>query len=193
MLGEGRPFVVSVRWAKRRRLDADEVAREVARLSKGRVEVRDVRVVDRPTASRITSDHAEKTYRAVVRTTDGSPLPADAAERLSALAGAEIRQRTPERVERRRADLVRVRGVLALTVEEMRTEEAVVLLRTDPGTYVKELVSGDEGRTEPSFSSILGQPCFCAELDVVSAGTAGTAATAGAAGAAGASAPGTTL
>lgn len=43
-------------------------------------------------------------------------------------------------------------------------------IRTDAGTYVKELISGDDGRTEPSFAALLGQQCFCAELDVLYAG-----------------------
>ncbi len=188
MLGSGRPFVVSVQWARRRSIDADAVAREVARLSAGRVTVSDLHLVSRDEARRITAEHGEKTYRALVRTTGA--LPADAAERLAALVGADIRQRTPERVERRRADLVRVRRVLALEVVETSGSEAVVTLSTQAGTYVKELVSGDEGRTEPSFAAALGQPCECAELDVVSAGEAAPCAP-GAAG--GESAPGSTL
>lgn len=188
MLGNGRPFVVSVQWARRRTIDAEPVAREVARRSEGRVTVSELRVVPREEARRITDEHGEKTYRALVRT--AGAMPSDAAERLARLVGAEIRQRTPERVERRRADLVRVRRVLAVEVVGLRGGEAEVILRTEAGTYVKELVSGDAGRTEPSFASALGQPCECAELDVVAAGDASPDC-AGAA--AGASAPGIAL
>ena len=40
-------------------------------------------------------------------------------------------------------------------------------VRTQGGLYIKELVSGDEGRTSPSFAEILGADAKCVELDVV--------------------------
>jgi tRNA pseudouridine synthase 10 len=172
MLGDGRPFVVSAQWARRRSVDGERVAAAVAERSKGRVLVSDVCVVSRADMGRVTTEHGEKTYRALIRSEGGAAFPPDAAARLASLAGTEIRQRTPKRVEVRRADMVRTRGVLGIEVEEARGGEILALIRTDPGTYVKELVSGDDGRTEPSFASVLGQPCVCAELDVVSTGAA---------------------
>jgi tRNA pseudouridine synthase 10 len=40
-------------------------------------------------------------------------------------------------------------------------------VRVESGTYVKELVSGDGGRTRPSLAEALGRPCRCAALDVL--------------------------
>jgi len=40
-------------------------------------------------------------------------------------------------------------------------------VRTDAGLYVKELISGDDGRTCPSVAEVLGVPAECAELDVL--------------------------
>ena len=40
-------------------------------------------------------------------------------------------------------------------------------VRVESGTYVKELVSGDGGRTRPSLSEILAVPCTCKALDVL--------------------------
>jgi tRNA pseudouridine synthase 10 len=34
------------------------------------------------------------------------------------------------------------------------------------GTYVKELISGDEGRTSPSIAEVLKTDCLCKELNV---------------------------
>jgi tRNA pseudouridine synthase 10 len=70
-------------------------------------------------------------------------------------------------VAQRRADLVRVRRVLEVAAEESHARRIVARIRTSPGTYVKELVSGDGGRTEPSFASALGCACVCYELDVL--------------------------
>jgi len=43
----------------------------------------------------------------------------------------------------------------------------VIELRTESGTYIKEFVSGDGGRTNPSVAGILQVPCRCVELDVM--------------------------
>ena len=40
-------------------------------------------------------------------------------------------------------------------------------IKTEAGTYIKELISGDNGRTKPSFAEILENPCICKELDVI--------------------------
>ena len=40
-------------------------------------------------------------------------------------------------------------------------------MRTEAGTYIKELVHGDFGRTRPSLSSILGCNIDILALDVI--------------------------
>jgi tRNA pseudouridine synthase 10 len=41
------------------------------------------------------------------------------------------------------------------------------LIRASGGLYVKELVNGDDGRTKPSFTEVLGRRAECLELDVL--------------------------
>jgi len=77
-----------------------------------------------------------------------------------------IRQRTPLRVVHRRADIVREREVYDVRLVELG-EEPVVELRCESGLYVKELVSGDKGRTKPSLSDLLGVAAEVSELDVL--------------------------
>jgi len=166
MLGDGRPFVVTVEGPVRRTLDADAVAARVAEASGGRVEVEGLRVVGRATKRRLTTEHGEKRYRVVVAPVGDAVLPADAAGRLAALSGATLDQRNPSRVPRR-ADVVRRRTLRALEVEEAGPRRVVLRVTTDAGLYVKEMVSGDGGRTAPSVAAALGVPCVCAELDVV--------------------------
>ncbi|MEM2676710.1 MAG: tRNA pseudouridine(54/55) synthase Pus10, partial [Candidatus Bathyarchaeia archaeon] len=45
--------------------------------------------------------------------------------------------------------------------------KAEMRVRCQGGLYVKELVSGDEGRTTPSVSEILGQKAKPIKLDVL--------------------------
>ena len=40
-------------------------------------------------------------------------------------------------------------------------------IETESGTYVKELVSGDKGKTRPNISEMIGIPCNVKELDVI--------------------------
>jgi len=49
----------------------------------------------------------------------------------------------------------------------IRGELWQVVLRTQHGTYVKEVLSGEGGRTRPSLSSLLAVPCRCVALDVL--------------------------
>jgi len=78
-----------------------------------------------------------------------------------------IDQRTPRRVEHRRADLVRKRKIHWCKAEWISDDSFDLELETDSGTYVKEFVSGDEGRSVPSFSERLGIQCKVETLDVL--------------------------
>jgi tRNA pseudouridine synthase 10 len=88
---------------------------------------------------------------------------------LDALSGAVIEQRTPIRVAHRRADLVRKRkvGTAQLISFTAETHCAVIKIKCDAGLYVKELISGDSGRTKPSLSALIGVDAEVSDLDVL--------------------------
>ena len=44
---------------------------------------------------------------------------------------------------------------------------ATLTLEAESGTYIKELVSGDDGKTKPNISQMTGAPCKVTELDVI--------------------------
>ena len=46
-------------------------------------------------------------------------------------------------------------------------DEIEVTLRCEAGTYVKELIHSDEGRTTPSVQSVLATDCEVIWLDVL--------------------------
>jgi tRNA pseudouridine synthase 10 len=73
-------------------------------------------------------------------------------------------------VAHRRADRIRKREVSAIRVKKVEGKRLVVEIQAEAGTYVKELVSGDSGRTRTSFSSLTGKNCKCIELDVIRVG-----------------------
>ena len=90
---------------------------------------------------------------------------------IAQLSGVKLAQRTPERVAHRRADLIRRRTVFETSKPVIETMEDGVreiefTLRCESGTYVKETVHGDGGRTQPSLSSLIKAKCDVLWLDV---------------------------
>ena len=81
----------------------------------------------------------------------------------------QVEQQTPNRVAHRRADKTRERWIEILEVTPLEdcVNEYSVRLRTEHGTYVKEVVTGEDGRSEPSLSGLFGVACECVELDVL--------------------------
>ena len=107
-----------------------------------------------------------KRYRALISST--SSLDEEKVKyNISLLAKSPIEQRTPVRVAHRRADKVRRKWVHEASVEVLSDGKAVIELLTDGGLYIKELLHGDGGRTEPSLSSLMEIPIEVETLDVM--------------------------
>lgn len=77
-----------------------------------------------------------------------------------------VQQKTPLRVLHRRSLLNRSRRVYRLKTLYLNEHYFVLSLNTSAGTYVKEFVHGDFGRTVPNVSSILGTRADILQLDV---------------------------
>jgi tRNA pseudouridine synthase 10 len=165
-IGTGRPFILELKDPRVRTFDLDALAPLVRERSGGRVEIEGLRWTTKEEVGAIKEHRGSKTYRAKVRFSSGV-----AAENLlkavQSLRGAAIHQRTPERVQHRRADLVRERTVLGIDIESADDAGCVLVIHGDAGLYIKELVSGDEGRTEPSLMALLGVPARVEELDII--------------------------
>ena len=56
----------------------------------------------------------------------------------------------------------------SIKLDELTDEGyAYIIVNCEGGLYVKELISGDEGRTNPSLSGLLGIPALVEDLDVI--------------------------
>jgi len=164
MLGNGRPFIVEIKGPKRRRVELDKVAEEIN--ASGKVEVLDLRFVSAKEAEKVLTRNHRKEYLALVLVEEGV-TPEEAGEVARKLKGLEIHQRTPWRVRKARADRVRVRKVHEAEARWIDERHFELRLVTDGGLYIKELVSGDRGRTKPSVSELLGKKAWCERLDVL--------------------------
>lgn len=166
MLGNGRPFVVEALNPRIRTVDLKELHEAINSHAAGKVEVHGLQIVPKEMVEKLKSAHADKVYNLKVTFTD----PVSKEELISALeslSGAEIHQRTPQRVSHRRADLIRKRYVHVIELLVLEADHAMLRVRCEGGLYVKELVSGDEGRTLPSLTGILGKQAKVTELDVM--------------------------
>ena len=164
MLGRGRPFVLELLRPRVRSIDLAGLARDLGPEAAGRVELLDVRPADAAEVVRIKEAAPEKSYRVTVV---GDAALGKVKEALSLAAGHTIAQRTPARVAHRRSDRVRARRIVEARFVDGSAGRFTVELRTEAGTYVKEWVEGDEGRTEPSLASLVGVPLRVESLDVL--------------------------
>lgn len=162
MLGRGRPFVYEV-VAPRQSCDLAELEELIAQRAQGRIELAPLAWVGRDRVVFWKQAQFAKVYRARVRT--AGPVAGDPAE----LAGraVQVQQRTPERVAHRRADLVREREVEIRGVDLVDERAFDVEVRCSHGTYVKEWISGEDGRTTPSLAELVGCGATCEQLDVL--------------------------
>lgn len=166
MVGTGRPFVLEIEQPRRRHVDLADLGAEINEHAAGRVAVDDLAHASHEMIERVKELDASKVYRAEV--TFEAPVDADdLAAACESLAGATLEQRTPHRVDHRRADTVREREVYDVEAEHEGDRHATLEIDAEGGLYVKELVSGDDGRTEPSLAGLVDVDAEVTALDVV--------------------------
>ena len=166
MIGTGRPFILEVVSPRKRWTDLSALEEAVNRSAEGRISVSLQRWSVRDEVETLKSNKAHKKYRILVEV-EGS-LPDGALQSaLSSLNGVLIHQRTPLRVSHRRADKVRERRVLDISYIGRSDAGYILEVTGESGLYIKELISGDNGRTQPSLSGVLCIPARVSSLDVV--------------------------
>ncbi len=165
MLGDGRPFVLEVKQPRRRTPDVDDLEERINDAAAGAVEVEGLRLATYEMVERVKEHDASKHYEADVAFAD--PITEDAFDAaLAELEGATVEQYTPQRVDHRRANLTRTRTVYAVDGDLLEPTRAEVRIHGEGGLYVKELISGDDGRTEPSLAGLLETEATVTALDV---------------------------
>ncbi|KAI8867684.1 hypothetical protein GQ42DRAFT_109856, partial [Ramicandelaber brevisporus] len=162
MLGKGRPFYIvisnpDVSTVSQQVLD--KVACDINANSEF-VRVNGLWMMDSSHTNIIKEGEQSKRkhYSALVWTSE--PLTQEHLNRLEQYQSKqfEIAQETPIRVLQRRAPLNRPKTIYSMTVQKHPDHEqlAIVDLVTEAGTYIKEFIHGDLGRTEPSFRTLAG-------------------------------------
>jgi tRNA pseudouridine synthase 10 len=153
----GRIFVMMLKNPRVREFDLSiDTGKEVS--------VSDLKIVRRNFVELVTESHFDKTYTVEVEFNNN--ISKEEVQLIQSLEGKLIRQKTPKRVVHRRADILRHRKIKSIEVESIQGKKAILKIRAEAGTYIKELISGDEGRTEPNISEITNNSAKCIALDV---------------------------
>nr|XP_008119303.1 PREDICTED: putative tRNA pseudouridine synthase Pus10 isoform X1 [Anolis carolinensis]XP_008119304.1 PREDICTED: putative tRNA pseudouridine synthase Pus10 isoform X1 [Anolis carolinensis] len=166
----GRPFAIELVNPRRVRLDATEMKalQQTINDSSDKIQVRDLQLVTREAIGHMKEGEEEKTktYSALIWTEKA--IRSEDIAFLDNMKELKLDQKTPLRVLHRRPLAVRVRLIHTMRPEYIDEHHFRLHLKTQAGTYVKEFVHGDFGRTKPNLSSLLETTADILELDVES-------------------------
>lgn len=154
-----RPFVFEVLEPEKRNIDLKKIQKKINKLKS--IQVKNLCFSDIRQVRELKNRKNKKTYRALVECEIKKPE----LKKLSKLK-TKISQKTPTRVLHRRSDLLRKRKVYSIKGKYKNKNHFYLEVTAEAGTYIKELISGDDGRTKPSVAGILGKKAVCKELDV---------------------------
>lgn len=158
----GRPFVLELRKPEKGKVDLGVLRERVNGANEG-VEINDLKYVSNSEVALVSDSHFDKAYEAEIEIEGG--VEENDWEKILSLKGEILSQRTPTRVKHRRTDIIRKRKILDLKILQKNPSKLYIL--AEAGTYIKEFVSGDAGRTTPSVSGALGKDAKCIKLSVV--------------------------
>eukprot|EP01083_Nonionella_stella_P040867 110804_1 len=168
MLGSGRDFLTALVDPHRVPADA-EIARMEAEINARTdlVRVSGLRRVDSKYMDHLKEgeENKRKVYRCVVWTSKSI-----SAENLSELDQKNpfvLNQETPIRVMHRRSLMTRPRSIYKMKTDRINEHVFLLDVETQAGTYVKEFVHGDRGRTNPNIGSLLNCKAEILQLDVL--------------------------
>jgi tRNA pseudouridine synthase 10 len=167
MLGNGRPFVIEISKPKKRFIDLKQIEAEVNADAVGKVEVSDLHFTTKDVVRRLKKGEGSQKEYQLLAEFENELNETDLCAIEEKLSNICIKQQTPLRVMHRRADLIREKYIYNIKVKKVSLKRALLEIRCQGGLYVKELVSGDDGRTIPNVSDLLGNKANTLKLDVI--------------------------
>lgn len=169
MLGNGRPFLVEFINPRNISFAQDDLAKIQVEINDATnlIEVRQLKRVTREATKVLKQGEQEKQkcYSALIWTPE--EITSENIKFLDDLKDVAIDQKTPIRVLHRRSLSTRQRMVYSLQTTFINKHHFRLDLTTQAGTYVKEFVHGDFGRTQPNLRVMLKQDVDILSLDVL--------------------------
>ena len=164
-----RPFVIELVKPLRRKFKLKELQRQINKSKK--VKVKDLKFTNKLLIRKIKTERVDKTYLAEVTFT--KPIENKKLKDLKQLVQMPVVQKTPTRVLHRRANKIRRRSVREIKWKVISSRKLQLKIRGESGLYIKELITGDNGRTKPNVAEILNNKVKKIKLDVIKIHTKG--------------------
>jgi tRNA pseudouridine synthase 10 len=158
-----RPFVIELVKPMKRKIDLKKI-QKIANKNK-KVKIKNLKIVDKEAVNKIKFAKIDKTYEAEVvfsKDIDKKKL-----KELKKFKKIIIMQQTPTRVVHRRANILRKRMLKQISWKVVGKRKIIFRIKGESGLYIKELITGDQGRTKPNISEILNNKVKRISLDVV--------------------------
>ncbi|XP_052769786.1 tRNA pseudouridine synthase Pus10-like isoform X2 [Mya arenaria] len=168
MLGNGRPFVLELINPRCRNFSSEQMAKmqQDINTSTEDIKCRDLQIVPKEETEVLKQGEIDKVkwYRALCWSEQ--PVSQQHLDTLNSTKELKILQKTPIRVLHRRPLATRDKLIHSMSATRVDDTHFSVDLSTQAGTYIKEFVHGDLGRTRPNLSIILGIDVDILDLDV---------------------------
>jgi tRNA pseudouridine synthase 10 len=179
MLGKGRPFVIELISPKIRYGITPETLKDLeikindptylsqASIKEIKIQVQNLKLSD-STCFNYLSESAKvkvKAYSSVIRF--NQHVTDEQIKYLESLQDIVIKQKTPIRVLHRRTLMTRDKMIHKLKLNRLNDRWFVMFILGSAGTYIKEFVHGDLGRTMPNIGSMINNEADIFQLDVL--------------------------
>lgn len=176
MLGNGRPFVLEL-VDPHRQASPEDVAEMAKRINlhkpKPLVLVKELRLCEtgegKLQVTRLADAAQNKRKEYLARVCMASDQETSCVKaKIEAVQDLRVMQKTPIRVLHRRSQAVRPKTIHQLRIAKWHGRRIFdLVLVAEAGTYIKEFVHGDRGRTRPHLGDVLGCQTDILRLDVL--------------------------
>ncbi len=163
-IGQGRPFVIEIKSPKKRRINLKKT-QEIINKNSQLVKVKKLSYTKKEKIIELKLAKPDKIYQVettLEETTSRKKL-INASIKLSNII---LEQETPTRVLGRRYDKLRKKKIYYFKLIKYNPINPIFEIKSESGTYIKELIHGDRGRTKPSLAEILNQKIGVKQLIV---------------------------
>eukprot|EP00039_Didymoeca_costata_P006890 m.94324 g.94324 ORF g.94324 m.94324 type:complete len:491 (-) comp13440_c0_seq2:198-1670(-) len=170
-LGGGRPFAIEFINPRVAFLSETKLREIQTEINEGQhkdlVGVKDLKMVSRQALTVLKEGEKDKrkVYCCIIWTS--SEVTEEHQQKLEAMKDLKLKQDTPIRVMHRRNLATRTKTVYWMKCQRLEPNFIKMWLCTEAGTYIKEFVHGDFGRTTPSVGELLSCEADIISLDVV--------------------------
>ena len=166
MLGGGRNFIYEIFNVKKKFGINYEKLNEQFNLESPMVKIKNLKLSNKSEYNKIKQEEKSKKYLAVIYT--NKKIEKNLINNLiKENTNLEIDQLTPIRVLHQRSLKQRKKQIISLKeIERINDHFLIIEIISSAGTYIKEFINGDFGRTFPNLGSLLNCECDILQLDV---------------------------